>query len=347
MIKKSIKELAWDVTEDEYRAHEAVSYSMLAAFERDGAKAIPKLKEKKSSEALRFGSLVDTLMTEPEEFENKFIVADTSKVSETILNIVKNIYENSDKETNNLALVDRSKILMYANDANYYTNWKDDTRIDKIILEGKDMYSLLGLAGSKTLMTQWEYDTAMSCVETLKTHPFTAKYFYDDIFSPHIEGHYQLKFKITEAQGANVRCMYDRIIVDHEAKTIQPCDLKTTGKNEEEFSKSFLDWSYWIQSNMYSQILARLCMEDDYFKDFTILSFRFIVINKFSKTPLVWEDKDNLNSGDRIDQYGNLHKGWLDLYNEFQWHVRENKYEYSFESYHNGGLRQLNNIKVV
>ena len=26
---------------------------------------------------------------------------------------------------------------------------------------------------------------------------------------------------------------------------------------------------------------------DDYFKDFTILPFRFIVINKFSKTPLV------------------------------------------------------------
>lgn len=345
MIKKSIKDLAWNVSEDEYREDSGVSYSMLATFEREGAKAIPTLKDKKSSEALRFGSLVDTLMTEPEEAENKFLLADISKVSEAVLNIVKNVYEASDKSTNNLANVDRNLILLHVKDANYYSNWKDDTRIDKIITEGKDFYALLGLAGNKMLITQQDYNQAEECISALKLNPFTSKYFTEDFFDEGKEYHYQLKFKYRD-NSVDVRCMFDRIIVDHVNKTIQPIDLKTTGKNEEEFEASFLSWSYWIQANMYSQILLWNIEQDEYFKEFTILPFKFVVINRYNRTPLVWQDNNYLTVGDRIDNYGRVHKHWLKLYTEFQWHVQNEKYDYSYDSYMNNGLRTLNNINI-
>lgn len=343
---KSIKSLTWNVSEEEYRSDDAISYSMLASFEREGFKIIPYLKDKKSSEALRFGSLVDTILTEPEELDNKFLISDISKITEIILNIIKNVYENCDKTTNNLNEIDRNLILKSIKDFNYQSNWKDDTRINKVIEEGSSYFSLLGLAGDRILISQYEYDLAISCVETIRTSEFTNKYFIStpDYFNT-LEAYYQLKFKYNK-DGLNVRCMFDRIIVDHDLKTIQPIDLKTTGKDEEEFENSFLAWSYWIQSNMYSEILKLIIQEDEYFKHFTILPFLFIVINKNNKTPLVWCDVNNLKQGDRIDKYNNVHKYWKTLYNDLKWHMDNEEYRYSIESIKNNGMRLLNNIKI-
>lgn len=343
---KSIKSLTWNVSEEEYRNDDAISYSMLASFEREGFKIIPHLKDKKSSEALRFGSLVDTILTEPEELDNKFLVSDISKVTEIILNIIKNVYENCDKTTNNLTEINRDLILNSIKEFNYQSNWKDDTRINKVIEEGSSYFSLLGLAGNKTLISQYEYDLAVSCVESIKNSEFTNKYFNDTVdYFGEIEAFYQLKLKYNK-NGLNVRCMFDRVIVNHKTKTIQPIDLKTTGKDEEEFENSFLAWSYWIQSNMYSEILKLIIEEDDYFKDFTILPFLFVVVNKNNKTPLVWCDVNNLEKGDRIDKYNNVHKYWIDLYKDLKWHIDNEEYKYSLESIQNNGVRILNNIKI-
>lgn len=343
---KSIKSLTWNVSEEEYRNDDAISYSMLASFEREGFKIIPHLKDKKSSPALRFGSLVDTILTEPEELDNKFLVSDFSKVTEVVLNIVKNIYDTCDKTTNNLTEVNRDLILNSIKEFNYQSNWKDDTRINKIIDEGSSYFSLLGLAGNKTLISQYEYDLAINCVESIKNSEFTNKYFDDTVdYFGEIEAFYQLKLKYNK-NGLNVRCMFDRVIVNHITKAIQPIDLKTTGKDEEEFENSFLAWSYWIQSNMYSEILKLIIEEDDYFKDFTILPFLFVVVNKNNKTPLVWCDVNNLEKGDRIDKYNNVHKYWIDLYKDLKWHIDNEEYKYSLESIQNNGVRILNNIKI-
>lgn len=213
MIKKNITELSWQVTEAEYRASEAISYSSLSSFAREGAEIIPHLKEKKEAEALRFGSLVDTLMTEPEELEAKFLISDTPRPSDTVAKIIANIWENSDKSTNDITNIKSDTILLYANDANYQTNWKDETRVNKLVAEGQSFFELLGLAGDRTLMSQSDFQRAESCVEQLKTNPYTAKYFYDNPFETHkVEGVFQAKFKLkfeSEGKEYDIRCMLD------------------------------------------------------------------------------------------------------------------------------------------
>ena len=82
MIK--LNELAWPVTEEEYRAHEYVSYSALSKFDREGPKTIIAPDEKLDTPSLRFGSLVDTLLTEPEEINNKFYFTKASVPSDNI-----------------------------------------------------------------------------------------------------------------------------------------------------------------------------------------------------------------------------------------------------------------------
>lgn len=345
MIKKNITELSWQVTEAEYRASEAISYSSLSSFAREGAEIIPHLKEKKEAEALRFGSLVDTLMTEPEELEAKFLISDTPRPSDTVAKIIANIWENSDKSTNDITNIKSDTILLYANDANYQTNWKDETRVNKLVAEGQSFFELLGLAGDRTLMSQSDYQRAISCVEQLKTNPYTAKYFYDNPFETHkVEGVFQAKFKLkfeSEGKEYDIRCMFDRLIVDHEAKTIQPIDLKTTGKSEELFPQSFVTWNYYLQATMYSFILEQICAQDSYFKDFTILPFLFIVINRFRQKPLVWKYVAPENNAIAIKINGIEVDGWLTLLTNFVWHVENDEYMYSKISYENNGLRNI------
>jgi len=346
MIKKSIKDLAWDVTEDIYRASPALSYSTLATFEREGAKCIPTLRDKKTSEPLRYGSLVDTLMTAPEEMEDKFYIAQISKPSEAIASIANLVWEQSDKSIKTLAQFPQETLLKIANDLSYGMFWKEATRLDKIIGEGSTYFKQLALAGNKMIVSDADYALAQSNIETLKLHKFTKDLFYDNPFETDIEAHYQLKFK-TSFEGLEVRMMADRIICDHARKIIYPIDLKTTGKPEEHFDESFVTWSYWIQSNMYSQILEKLISEDEYFKDFTVYSFEFVCINRYAKSPLIWVDHNNLITGDRLDNNGIRHKHWKTLAKELKWHLDSGIYNYSYDSMMNNGVRVLNSIKII
>ena len=55
--------------------------------------------------------------------------------------------------------------------------------------------------------------------------------------------------------------------------------IKTTSFYEDEFPQaSFLKWGYYIQAQCILLFLDTICKKDEYFKDFTILPFEFIVI---------------------------------------------------------------------
>lgn len=343
---KSIKELSWDVTEAEYRADPAISYSTLSTFARESQKVIPHLHDKKDAEALRFGSLVDCLLTEPETLEERFLIADFPQTSDKIESICKRAYEATHGLSRNLESIDPKLLIGIIQDEGYYPNWKDETRLRDVITKGRDFYGLLSLAGDKTVMSTEDYRRARACNEALKTNPFTSKIFYMNPFEETVEKHYQLKFKSETLGEYPLRCMMDFCIVDHANKTIRPIDLKTTGKDEEKFEESFLQWLYMLQGTLYAQILQDLISKDNYFKDFTVLPYQFIVINRFNQTPLIWEFEDIFWEGDFIDEKtGDTFKGWRKLLHELLWHIETKQYDYSFESYQADGIRKIKRLK--
>jgi hypothetical protein len=123
----------------------------------------------------------------------------------------------------------------------------------------------------------------------LKNDAKTQWYFTDA--NDGLERLYQLKFKAC-INGVPYRCMMDECIIDHVNKIIYPIDLKTSSHIEKDFYQSFTDWSYWIQAELYSAILRTNLDKDDYFKDFIIVPYRFIVVNFQSCMPEVWEFED-------------------------------------------------------
>lgn len=342
---KSIKELSWNVTEEEYRADPAISYSTLSTFSRETQRIIPFLFDKKEAEALRFGSLVDCLMTEPETLRDRFFIADFPQTSDKISAICKKVYELSGGVRNLLAIGEDTLLKVIQEEA-YYPNWKESTRIKDVQTKGEEYYNLLSLAGDKTIMSSEDYERAKSCVDQLRNNPFTHDIFFENPFQEDVEKIYQLKFRTETLAEVPVRCMMDFCIVDHTNKTIRPVDLKTTGKDEEKFEDSFIQWLYMLQGTMYSQILKDILSKDEYFKDFTILPYWFIVINRFNQAPMVWVFDDIFWEGDFLDSETNkVQKGWRRLLTELVWHMNTQQLDYSYDTYQSKGIRQITRLK--
>lgn len=137
-MRKSILDISWQVDEPTYRAHPAISYSTLSTFAREGHRCIPTLFDKKDSEALRFGGLVDTILTEPERVSEKFFIADFPSVSDTIMRMVKRAFTLYGDKYRGLDKIPFNDLLGVVNSEGYYANWKDETRVKDVITKGSD-----------------------------------------------------------------------------------------------------------------------------------------------------------------------------------------------------------------
>lgn len=317
-IKKELSEIAWNVDEPTYRADSALSYSTLSTYEKTGFDGLDHLFDKKESPSLLLGSIVDTIITGGmEEFQRLFTVLDITVTSggKDVCNqlISMNLpYEYFEE-------IPREVVSQAAKEAGF---WKDDKwdkkRYDEVLKTGNIAQYYNAITHSERIIVDSKtYDMAFPMVMALKESEATAKYFAeDDEFSP-IRRYYQLKFK---AMFGNVvyRCMADLLVVDYENKIVYPCDLKTSGHTEWNFQESFKQWNYMIQARLYWRIIKAVMDADPYFKEFKLADYRFIVVNKTTLTPLVWEFPLTREVGTLIDEEGNEYRDPFEIGRELQ-----------------------------
>lgn len=339
---KTLYDISWKVSEEEYRKDKSYSYSTLAKFNREGFYKLNSLFDKVESSSLTFGSMVDVLLTDgKEEFDKLFFVTDFPELSESMVDIVNRtfpIFKDKYAEFNEIPDEEISKI---GKEVGFWAkdNW-DNVRAKKIKAEKcYQLYNLFYLAEGKKVVSTEEYSEALLCCNILKDSPYTKWYFSpNDPFTPTVERFYQLKFK-GEYNNIPLRIMADLIIVDHENRTIIPCDLKTSYKPETEFYKSFVEWRYVIQSQLYWEIINQNIKNDPIYKDYTLLDYRFIVISKGTKTPLVWEFTGTQSDLDfTYGKYKNTIPNWRKIVTLLDYYLKnENKYPV--------GYSELNNIE--
>jgi hypothetical protein len=296
---KSLKDVSLPISEEEYRNDGCMHYSTIASYDRGGFGAIPTLFDRKESPSLEFGGIVDVLITgTPDEFEKHYLVADlNSDSSDTLINVTKGLFNVYKDTYTQLSDIPQEILIASLNEINYGKTWYPKTRIDKLIKAGAEYYRLMYLAKDKTIISTNTYNDALACVKALHEAPSTKFIFApNNPFEPEIERLYQLKFK-ANYKGVDFSCMCDAIVVFHNTKKILPIDLKTSFKHEYDFYKSFLEWSYSMQARQYYYCLYETIKDDDYFKDFEILNWHFVVVNKQSLNPLVWEYEDTKKRG--------------------------------------------------
>ena len=289
-MHKSLKDISWDVSESEYRQDPALSYSTLSRFEREGFKKLDHIFDRVESPSLSFGSYVDCLITDGEgAFNDRYLISNIPSMEPAIEPIVKSIFSQYRDSYTNINDIPDSCIMPIISQAGYQPRWKPETRCKNIREKGAQYYQTMFMAKDKEIITQDVYNKVFACVRALKDSPQTHNYFCENNPFDDIERYYQLKFKGT-LNGITYRCMADELVVDHNKKIVYPIDLKTSSHMEYEFYKSFLDWNYQIQARLYWRLIRQAMDKDDYYKNFLLVDYKFIVVNSVDNpNPLVWK----------------------------------------------------------
>jgi hypothetical protein len=298
MMRKSLKDISWQVDEPVYRQDPALSQSTLTKYEREGFENLDKLFEHVETPSLSFGSMVDCLITDSEKaFNEQFMVADIPSMEPSVEPIVREVYNQFHNSYTNINDIPESSLMPIISQYGYQPRWKPETRCKVIREKGSQYYQTMFMAKGRKVVTQDIYNKVFSCVRALKDSPQTHDYFCEDNPFDNIERYYQLKFKDT-LDGVDYRGMADLLIVDHDNKRVIPCDLKTSGHREYDFFKSFITWGYQCQARLYWRLIRKAMDRDDYYKDFTLDDFRFIVVNNIDNpNPLVWLFEDTQVEG--------------------------------------------------
>lgn len=297
---KTLDQIAWDVDEPTYRADPALSYSTLSRFSKEGFHKIDTLFDKISTPSLILGSAVDELITGSQEsFNEKFLIANIVLDEDTAA-IIKIIYDNFKDQFKHFLQIPIVQVSQMAKQNGFWPadKWADNARYNGLLKKGdvSGYYDFLRESDGKTVITNEQYQDALKCVQALKTSEATRFYFADNEPNHPIQRYYQLKFK-ANFDGIDYRCMADLLLADYANKKIYPVDLKTSSSNEDEFYKSFIKWNYFIQSQLYYRIIRACLDKDEFFKDFELEDYTFIVVNKHSLVPLTWRFKDTKTYG--------------------------------------------------
>jgi hypothetical protein len=297
--RKSLKDLSWNVDEPTYRADSALSYSLLSAYARGGHKALRESyyeKKKLSTVALSFGSLLDTIITNPGEFDNLYLVTENGLPSEKTREVVDKLFNLFPRESS-LVNVPYDDILKAYNES-FDNNWKSDTKVKKIIEEGDEYFKLLFQKKDRVLVSKNDYLDALDCQEALLTSPYTS--FIFDGTNPNVEVFYQLKFKISMdgddplaweeelIEGPTYRVMFDILLVNHDQGVVYPIDLKTTSKDEEAFDSSIAEYRYDLQANSYRDVLIDVLKTSRDYNKYSVAYFAFVCINRHHLKPVLW-----------------------------------------------------------
>lgn len=325
---KRLSELSWQVDEKTYRKDKSYSQSLIGKFNREGFDSLSTLFDHIDTPQLRFGSLVDCIVTgTKEEFDSRYFIVDFPKTTESLENIARELFNRYNKVYKSFNEIPDEVLNKTGIECDYYANPRyDEKRLKLIKTNCAQIYDLMFLAKGKECVSTEDMNKAMRCVNALKSHELIGKYLAKDSFAyPGIEHYYQLKFKI-EDNGIPLKCMADLLTVNHNNKTVQPFDLKTTGHPEHQFHKSFIRWGYWIQAQLYWYIIRKIMDADEQYKDYELLDYKFLVVYTENPNPLVWTYRDTKCKDDLYyGKNGNIVcRNWRNIVNELDYYIKNN-----------------------
>jgi hypothetical protein len=321
------------MTEKEYRKHEGVNYSLLSKLSNSPVK-LDEPQEDKNYFAL--GSLVDCLLTSPEDFRNQFYIMTVGKPSSDMMLSYANTYFETG---------DHAKALLssgYKADPTVVAKSSKDG-LSKWQKEGEPYYNALKQAGDKTVIDFELYGLANKMVNNIKDNAFTSKYFggTDNLHQKAI---------VWEYNGVECKSLLDIIHFDDINQKIYPMDLKTTGKSVLSFERSYLDYKYYLQAAFYTKALEYEIEHGSLHKyqGYTIEPFKFIVTETGCyNPPHIFEVSANdLHCGEFGGELkrGYEIKGFKQLIEDLVYHKTDNQWDYKKEVYENNGIISLNSF---
>jgi hypothetical protein len=343
MIKGNLK------TEASYRAIVMDSSSSLKEFSSDRKKYYRKyvLGEKiddDDSKAATMGRLVETKLMEPELFDEKFYLSTCQSVpTGLMLDFVEALYKHMKEATNTDGEITR-EFSDVAQDAYKDSGFKitydavmkkfidseAEAYFDEIMLvrrKGMTVVSINDVTNSEKIVTELMSNaTTAAIVNQDKTSRF-------DVYN-------QLQVEGYQVHSHLFKSMMDKVIVDHQEKTIQVYDLKCTWSVEGFYKEYYLYRRAYIQAFLYWHA-AHYHFKDLVDEGYRVEYPRFIVCdstNYFSPLVYTLDTQDMENARDGFEHRGYKYPGVLETIDNLKWALENDTWTISRKNCLSGGV---------
>jgi hypothetical protein len=344
MIKGQVK------TEANYRAKSIDSSSSLKEFSMDRKKYYRKYIlgeniEDKDTQAATTGRVVETLLLEPELFDEKFYMsACASAPTSLMLAFVEGLYKFTKEATDDNGNVTRS-FEDISKDAYAESGFKIkyDAVIGKFVgSDAEIFYNEIRKVRSQnlTVVTTEDVSNAEKIVEELRNNPVT-KDVINLVNSPRYTVHNQLQVEGYTLDGHEFKSMMDKVVIDHEACTIQVYDLKCTWSVENFLEEYYLYRRAYIQALLYYKAALHFMNNTEDVRGYRVEPPRFIVCDSTNYyNPLIYtlSDKDLEDAYNGFTHKNREYTGVGKLIADLKWALENNIWNISRENSINNGL---------
>jgi hypothetical protein len=346
MIQGTVK------TEAQYRAIYLDSSSSLKEFSTDRRKyhkkyILNEVVEDEDSKAATMGRMVETLLMEPQFFDERFHLS-TCMTTPTglMLEFVEALYKHTAEATADDGTITRS-FEELAKDA--YTDSGFKIKLEAVLgkfigSEAEIYYKEIREVRSKglTVVATQDVTNAEKIVTELKTNPVTADIvnLIDDV---QYSVHNQLQVEGYEVFGHMFKSMMDKVVIDHKAKKVQVYDLKCTWSVENFYNEYYLYRRAYIQGFLYHKAAESWASEMGY-GDYKILYPKFIVCDSTNyMNPLIYamSDINMVDARAGFEHKGREYPGVAQLIEDLQWALENDKWNISQENYLSNGIVKL------
>jgi len=299
----------------------------------------------KDSQAIIIGNMVETLLLEPEKFDDRFHMSACVKPpSGLMLKFVEALYDLTEEATNENGVVtrDMDDLMREAYERSGYTISYSRVVGNFVSSDAEIYYNEIRVVRSKGLIPVTADDVANSekIVEVLRTNQFTK-----DIVSLQSSSRYdvfnQLQVENFEVDNHPLKAMMDRVIVDHKKQTIQVYDLKCTWAVENFYREYYLYRRAYIQGYVYYIAAYHIPNINNGYK---ILPPKFIVcdsINYYNPLIYAMTEQDLKDAYEGFDYRGLKYKGVRDVIKDLNWAMENNIWNISRENYLLNGIVNL------
>lgn len=347
------------MTEQQYRSLEIDSYSTIKVFIEDRKKYYRKfvirepLPEDETTYTI-FGGLVDCLKFTPEAFEDRYALSvaqpptgQYGKFVDQLMKVTLRSINEAGEVTRELEdmMFDAYNEVKHDRDGNVIDFKRDSFEVVKNKFIGSNLeihYRQLREAYGKTVIEASTLENAQAVVRELHSNPITR-----EIMTCKTGQRFTVfdQFPIVgSGDWGNgpypLKCLIDRLIVDHEQKIIRIYDLKTVWDNETEFSHNYFKYKYYIQMALYYYLTLQWKYGEEEIKDYQISYPEFIAVDSSNyKSPLIYTtDNENYQQGMNGFQIkSKFYPGVIKAVEDLFWHKETGIWNISRDAYLAGG----------
>lgn len=287
---------------EEYRNYDAINQSLIVAYSQSPRKAKAMLDKEKQEEkpAYFLGSLVDCIITDIENFDNRYHIVNLEKLNDKERKWAESYLEKSTELKRTGIIVDENTIVNLILESKNVAEWdyriKDIEKIKSFFFSKIQPWvnALYECPKDKVPVSKEEKNFGFKLVANM----YGSECWKRNCIAPNkCIRVFQVPLTFTWL-GIEYKALLDEILFDLENKRIIPIDYKTYNSYRESlfnqthpFLNNYLDFKYYYQARVYSialheniQLLCKKYLPNEVV-NFDVERFRFYTIDTAEQYP--------------------------------------------------------------